>query len=83
MIDVTYELEGGIDEDTAAATMERVVRYHQQVLSGVTCPIHREAPWLKVHGRSLQSLAVSVESCCQLLAEKVAARLDLVSRRDQ
>ena len=83
MIDVTYELEGGIDEGTAARAVEKVVRYHQQILSGLTCPIHQKAPWLKVYGRSLPSLAVSVESCCRLLAEKVAARLDLVSRRDQ
>ena len=82
-MNVAYELEEGLDEASAARTVDRVVRYHQQVLSGMTCPAHQQAPWLRVHGRSLQSLAVCVESCCEVLSEKVAARLDLVSRRDQ
>ena len=83
MINVAYELEGGIDEEAAARAVENVVRYHQQVLSGMTCPTHQKAPWLTVRGHSLPSLVVSVESCCQVLAKKVAGRLDFVSRRDQ
>jgi ribosome maturation factor RimP len=83
MVNVTYELDGAINEEAAARTVEKVVRYHQQVLLGVTCPIHQENPRLKVYGRSLQDLAVSVESCCEVLSEKVASQLDLVSRRDQ
>lgn len=83
MITVRYELEEGIDEETAAQTVEKVLRYHQQALSGITCPIHQEAPWLKVHGGSVRDLAVSMESCCPVLAEKVEARIEDISRRDQ
>jgi hypothetical protein len=83
MIEVRYELDGGIDEDTAARTVETVLRYHQRALSGVSCPTHQQAPWLKVHGRSLLTLAVSIESCCPALSEKVEARIQDVSRRDQ
>jgi hypothetical protein len=83
MISVTYELDGTIDEETAARAVEKVLRFHQQALSGITCPVHQETPWLKVRGGSLRELAVSVESCCPSLADKVVARIDAVSRRDQ
>jgi hypothetical protein len=83
MINVRYELDGAMDEETAARTVAKVLRYHQQVLSGITCPTHQEAPWLKVHGTSLHDLAVSVESCCPALAEQVEARIEDLSRRDQ
>ena len=83
MINVTYELDGTIDENAAARAVEKVLRFHQQALSGVTCPIHREAPWLKVSGGSLRELAVSIESCCPALADTVEARIENVSRRAQ
>ena len=83
MVIVRYELDGTIDEKTASQAVERVLRFHQQALSGVTCPIHREAPWLKVSGGSLRELAVSIESCCPALADKVEAQIENVSRRAQ
>jgi hypothetical protein len=82
MINVTYELDGTIDEDTAARAVEKVLRFHQQALSGITCPTHQEAPWLKVSGGSLRELAVSIESCCPVLSEKVEARIEGISRRN-
>jgi hypothetical protein len=83
MINVTYELDGTIDEDTAARAVEKVVQYHQQALGGMTCPIHQQAPRLKVQGHSVPDLAVSVESCCPILTGKVEARIHGISRRDQ
>ena len=83
MVKVTYELDGTMDEKTAAQAVEKVLRFHQQALSGITCPRHHEAPWLKVSGSSLRELAVSVESCCPVLNEKVEARITDISRRDQ
>lgn len=83
MIDVTYELAGTIDEETAARALQKVLRFHQQALSGVTCPTHQEAPWLKVSGGSVPELVVSIESCCPALAEKVEARIEEISRREQ
>ena len=83
MISITYELDGTIDEKTAARAVEKVLRFHQQALSDITCPTHQEAPRLKVRGGSVRDLAVSVESCCPALAEKVEARIEDISRRDQ
>jgi hypothetical protein len=83
MIEVQYELEGGIDTETAARKVERVLGYYQQVLLGLTCPVHGKAPWLQVRGRTVNDLAVTAESCCPVLAEKVDARIRDVSRRDQ
>lgn len=83
MVHVRYELDGTMDEQTAARAVEKVLRFHQQALSGITCPRHQEAPWLKVSGSSVRELAVSVESCCPVLAEKVETRITDVSRRDQ
>jgi hypothetical protein len=83
MIRVTYELDGPVEETTAARAVEKVVRFHQQALSDLTCPIHQEAPWLKVRGRSLRELAVSVESCCAALTGKVEERINHISRRDE
>ena len=82
MINVMYELDGTIDEDTAARAVEKVLQFHQQALSGITCPRHQEAPWLKVSGSSVRELAVSIESCCPVLAEKVEARIEGISRRN-
>jgi hypothetical protein len=83
MVMVRYELDDTIDEKTAAQAVEKVLRFHQQALSGVLCPIHGQAPWLKVSGGSVRELGVSIESCCPTLAEKVEARIDVISRRDQ
>jgi len=83
MVIVSYDLDGTIDEKTAARAVERVLRFHQQALSGITCPIHREPPWLKVSGGSVRELAVSIEACCSALTDKVEARMANVSRRDQ
>ena len=83
MINVRYELDGGLDEETAARTLEKVLEYHRQALGGMTCPIHQQAPWLKVQGQSVPDLAVSVESCCPMLTEKVEARIHGISRRYQ
>ena len=83
MVTVRYDLDETIDEKTAAQAVERVLRFHQQALSGITCPIHREAPWLKVSGGSVRELAVSIESCCPALTDRVEARIETISRRDQ
>ena len=83
MVIVRYELDDTIDEQTAARAVEKVLRFHQQALSGISCPVHGEAPWLKVSGGSVRELAVSIESCCSTLAEKVEARINVISRRDQ
>ena len=83
MIEVKYELGGNIADEKAERSVERVVRYHQQILSGVICPVHGGPPWLKVQGRALESLTVTVESCCSALADVARTRLHVVSRRDQ
>ncbi|HEV7365781.1 MAG TPA: hypothetical protein VGN76_08035 [Gemmatimonadales bacterium] len=77
-----YELDRTIDQNTAARAVEKVLRFHQQALSGITCPTHQETPWLKVSGGSVRDLAVSVESCCPALSEKVEARIEGISRRN-
>jgi hypothetical protein len=83
MIEVKYELEGGIDNVAAERSVERLLRYHQHVLAGLTCSIHGTTPWLRVRGRSLERLTVSIESCCEALAGSALGRIQDVSRRDQ
>jgi hypothetical protein len=83
MVEVKYELEGDIDHLTAERSVERVLRYHQHVLAGLTCSIHGTPPWLRVRGRSLERLTVTIESCCEALAGEALGRIRDVSRRDQ
>jgi hypothetical protein len=83
MIEVKYELERGIDGQAAERAVEKVLRYHQHALAGVTCPTHGNPPWLKVGGQSLDRLTVAIESCCETLAQSIRARMRNVSRRDQ
>jgi hypothetical protein len=83
MIEVKYELEGDIDGVEAERAVERVLRYHQHVLAGLTCPFHGSLPWLRVRGRSVERLTVTIESCCESLAGQAQARIQDVSRRDQ
>jgi hypothetical protein len=83
MIEVKYELEGDIDDEEAERAVERVLRYHQHVLAGLTCSIHGSPPWLRVRGRVIERLTVTIESCCESLAGLTLARIQHVSRREQ
>jgi hypothetical protein len=83
MIEVRYELEGDIDNHAAERAVERILRYHQHALAGVTCPTHETAPWLTVRGRAVDRLTVTIESCCVALSDKARTRIQDISRRDQ
>jgi hypothetical protein len=81
MVEVKFELEG-MEEAEAQAVLLKMLRFYQQALGDVACPIHRKAPWLLVKGSSPVRLAVSIEACCETLAAAANARLQTVSRRE-
>jgi hypothetical protein len=83
MVEVKFELQGGVTEPTAEAAVEKTVRFYQQALEGVTCPTHGSNPSLVVRGNTVEQLAVSIEACCAALSETADARLRAVSRRDE
>ncbi len=84
MIQVKYDVEGAdLDKEAAEAAVGKVLNYYKQALAGLTCPLHGREPWLKVHGRTLETLAVSIETCCQELLNRTDARTGGVSRRNQ
>jgi hypothetical protein len=83
MIQVKWELEGSdIDAAAAESAVQRVINYYQRVLAGLSCPAHKKEPWLAVHGRTVGSLVVTVESCCPALKSQMDEQMRRVSRRD-
>ena len=84
MMDVKWDFQGsGLDLEAAEKAVGKVLTFYRQALAGTACPIHGQEPWLKVEGRTLQSLVVSIEVCCEELLERAKSRVGEVSRRDQ
>lgn len=84
MVQVKWDFEGAdLDKEAAEAAVGKVLNYYKQALAGFTCRVHSQEAWLKVHGRTLETLAVSIETCCQELLDRVNARIGGVSRRNQ
>jgi hypothetical protein len=82
MVDVEWDLEGGdLDQTAAEKAVGRVIRFYQRALSATICPVHSREPWLKVKGRTLPNLVVSIEACCEELLRRAQARVGDVSRR--
>lgn len=69
MIQVEWDFAGGnVDRAAAQKALEKVLGYYERALAGLTCPNHGQAPSLRVRGPSVETLAVSVETCCQALS---------------
>jgi hypothetical protein len=81
MIDVKFELED-VEKNEAQNAVSKTIRFYQQALDGVTCPIHGNTPFLTVRGNSVQRLAVTMDTCCDALTGVANARVRAVSRRD-
>lgn len=84
MVDVKWDFQGAaLDMHAAEKAVGKVVTFYQQALASTICPIHNQEPWLKVEGRTPQSLAVSIEACCGELLERAKISVGGVSRRGQ
>jgi hypothetical protein len=84
MVDVEWDFLGvDLDKEAAERAVSNVLTFYKQALGGITCPIHSREPWLRVQGRTLPSLAVSIEACCGELLERATTRVGEVARRSQ
>ncbi len=84
MIEVKWDFEGAeLDRDAAKAAVEKILNFYTGGLAGITCPTHGQKPGLKVQGRTVETLVVSVEACCQTLLDRANDRIRSISRRDQ
>jgi len=83
MVDVKWHLAEEVSREAAEAALGGVLLFHQQALAGLTCPVHQQEPWLRVQGRTIQNLGVTVETCCRELLDRTHARIGAVSRRHQ
>jgi hypothetical protein len=84
MVTVKWALKGGgLSIDAAEKAVGKVLAFYKEALAGIICPTHRQAPGLKVEGRTVQDLVVSIETCCGELLEKANTRIDGLSRRSE
>jgi hypothetical protein len=76
MIKVEWEFEGDdVGEAAAQAALRMILDRYKRALRGLTCPTHGEVLILRVRGRTLEDLDISVESCCQPLMDEANARI--------
>ena len=84
MVDVEWDFMGGeLDRAAAEKAVGRVVTFYQQALAWITCPTHHREPWLRVEGRTSESLRVIIEACCGELLERANDKVRGVSRRGE
>jgi hypothetical protein len=82
MVAVKWALKGGgLSIDAAEKAVGKVLTFYKGALTGITCPTHGQEPVLKVEGRTINDLVVSIETCCGELLEKANTRVNGVSRR--
>lgn len=76
MMKVEWEFDGDeVGKAAAQAAVRRILDHYKRALNGLTCPIHGDVPILRVRGRTLEDLDISVESCCQPLIDEAYARI--------
>lgn len=84
MVDVKWDFQGGVvDLRAAEQSVGKLLTFYKDALAGVTCPVHERTPWLKVKGRTVRDLLVTVEACCEESLHRATSRVDGVSRRHQ
>jgi hypothetical protein len=84
MVTVKWALKGGgLRIDAAEKAVGKVLTFYQEALAGITCPTHGQEPGLKVEGRTVRDLVVSIETCCGELLEKANTRVNGLSRRSE
>jgi hypothetical protein len=84
MVAVKWALKGGgLSIDAAEKAVGKVLAFYKEALSGILCPTHGQEPGLKVEGRTVRDLVVSIETCCGELLGKANTRVDGLSRRSE
>ena len=84
MVEVRWDFQGvALDMVAAEKAVGRVVRFYQEALRDITCPVHDKRPGLVVKGQTQRRLQVSIETCCAELLERANTQVNGVSRRAQ
>ena len=84
MVDVKWDFQGAaVDLRAAEQSVGPLLTFYKGALAGVTCPVHERKPWLKVQGRTVRDLQVTIEACCKESLHSATSRVDGVSRRQQ
>ena len=81
MLEVKWEFQGLDEGRTVQSAVEKIVRRLQRGLGAIVCPVHGRSPLLRVGGRSLSSLDIGFETCCQSLMDEATARIHDIRKR--
>lgn len=75
MFRVRIDTEGQADALTRSV-MEEVAEEYRDALGTLVCPEHGTGPTVTVYGRTPDTIAVSVETCCEQLQRLVDDTLE-------